>query len=141
MADLSIIASGVAAANANTVTATGYSAAGTIAAGQVIWLNSGIVTLAGTAQAGSVAGIALNSTFGTNQLVTYALSGDVLVPTNAGSGALANGTAYVLSANGGGSIAPSIDPSAGGTPIISLLGMAVNPSTLRLNIMPVAAIR
>ena len=139
MADLNVTTNGVIAANSNTVVATGYSAAA-INAGQVLYLNSSqqLATAAASSstQAGTVVGVALNSTLTANQLVTYASAGDVVLPTS--GTLLTNGAEYILSVNAGG-IAPSTD--AANSNFITHLGLAVSPTTLRLNIMPVAAPR
>ncbi len=139
MADLNVTTNGVIAANSNTVVATGYSAAA-INAGQVVYLNSSqqLATAAASSntQAGTVVGVALNSTLTANQLVTYASAGDVVLPTS--GTVLTNGAQYILSVNAGG-IAPSTD--AANPNFITHLGLAVSPTTLRLNIMPVAALR
>ena len=68
--------------------------------------------------------------------MTYASAGDVVLPTS--GTVLTNGAEYILSVNAGG-IAPSTD--AANPNFITHLGLAVSPTTLRLNIMPVAAPR
>jgi hypothetical protein len=147
MADLNITFTGVAAANANTAVAYGLADA-LIKAGQVVRLDTSVTPnlirlAAGTAQAQAqnVVGIALDTTSGSAQPIAYATAGDVILPTSGAGGTLISGLVYVLSMNGAGSIAPSNDPPVASTTFITPLGLALNATTLRLNITPLGAPR
>lgn len=140
MADVSITASNVLAANVSTVSTTG-TAAQAINAGQVIYLSSSdsLLRLAqATNQANSqaVVGIALDNAAGSAQPISYVTAGDLIVGT---SSTLTTGTTYVVSAANAGGIAPSTDPSTGN--YITVLGVAVSPTILRVVINPIGGAR
>ncbi len=146
MTDLIITASGVLAANANTVKAQGLSGSA-ISAGQVVWLDTAQTpNLLKLAQANgatnvvarSVVGIALNSTSGGSQQLTYATAGDIILPTTGGT-VLTSGSVYVLSAANAGGIAPANDPST--ATYATLLGVAISPTILRVSLSPLGATR
>lgn len=147
MADLNIMAGSVLAVNASTVKAYGTSGAA-ITAGQVVYADpssspAGLIkpAQANSTTAANVVGVALDSTAGSLQPVSYATSGDIVLPTSgAGSVTLTQGSVYVLSANSAGGIASANDPAAG-TTFITPIGLAVSPTVLRLGISPVAATR
>jgi len=146
MADLNVTAAGVLAANSNTVIATGYSGT-VISAGQVLWLNGTanppvLAPASGSfqVQAANVAGIALDSAAAANQLISYAVSGSVILPTSGVGSVLTNGSAYVLSSGTAGNLIAANDSTLQTGNYITFVGMAVNPTTLLVNIAPVAAI-
>jgi len=143
MPALTINAAGVAAANTNTVTATALAGAA-ISAGQVVWLDTSsspsVLRLAqatSQTQAINVVGVALDSAAGANQSISYATSGDILLPTTGVNTSLTSGSVYVLG-NNPGDILAAIELTAG---YATLLGLAMNSTTLRLNTSTVGAPR
>lgn len=141
MPDLFVTPNGVAAANSSTSTTSGL-AAGTVMAGQVVYLDTNglLHPASGTvqAQAQAVVGIALDSALGSAEPLTYATAGDVLLPTS--GTVLTAGSTYVLSPNPG-NIASANDTPPGTASFITLLGVATNAATLRLSIAPLGAVR
>ncbi len=145
MADLNVSATGVVAANSNTNKAYGI-AGEAVSAGQVVYLDptSNLIHPAqGTAlvQAQNVVGVALDSTAGSGQPLSYATAGDVTLPTSGAGSIVVGGSVYVLSTATAGGIAPSTDPAAGTATFITVLGLATNPANLRLNIIALGAPR
>ncbi len=131
MPELTITASQVIAANANTAKA--YGTAGTaITAGQAVYLDSNNFIQPARAnnqvQAQGLVGIALSA-----QPLAYAVSGDVTL--GAGSVMVA-GSVYVVSTGVAGGIVSANDPVAGTATFISILGVATTTSNLRLGIQP-----
>lgn len=136
MAELSITASNVVAANANTAKA--YGIAGTvITAGQAVYLDSNNFIQPARAntqiQAQSLVGIALDSAAGSAQPIAYAVSGDV---TLAPGSVMVAGSVYVLSTGVAGGIYSANDPVAGASTFISIIGVATTTNNLRLGIQP-----
>ncbi len=136
MPELTITASQVIAANANTAKA--YGTAGTaITAGQAVYLDSNNFIQPARAnnqvQAQGLVGIALDSAAGSAQPLAYAVSGDVTL--GAGSVMVA-GSVYVVSTGVAGGIVSANDPVAGTATFISILGVATTTSNLRLGIQP-----
>jgi hypothetical protein len=146
MSELSISATGVVAANTETVTA--YGTAGTaISAGQAVWLDSTVspnllfpAQATVQTQAQNLVGIALDSAAGSAQPIAYASAGEVILPLNGGS-VLPTGTTYVLSTAVAGGIVPSTEPAAGTASFISVLGLAISPSHFRVSINALGAVR
>jgi hypothetical protein len=138
MSDISVTAANVAAANSNTVKATGTSGAA-ITAGQGVYLNPSDGKIY-PAQADSghsthtpnLAGVALDSAPGANQPITYATENDV----NFGS-ILTTGIIYVVSAANAGGIAPSADLAS--TNYVGVIGVATSSSVLHLSLIPTSA--
>jgi len=150
MPDLNITSSGVAVANSSAVKAYGTSEAA-ISAGQVVYADPastppGLLkpaqgnSASGTVPAMNVVGIALDTAAGSGQPIAYVSSGDVILPTTGSGSVLVQGSVYVMSAANPGGITSANDPAAG-TSYLTSLGLAVSPSTLRVNINPVGAVR
>ncbi len=154
MSDLNITQSGVAVVTTSTatqiptVTATG-TAGGTILPGQVVYADpsvNGVLRAAqanNILQAANVVGIALGSA-APGQPLSYAFSGDVILPTSA-PGTLVSGVVYVLSATNAGSLTPTQDSLASGN-YVTVVGMgngtvagSATTSIFRLSLIPVAA--
>ena len=154
MADLNVTAASVAALTAPTgnqiatVTARGIAGA-TISPGQVVYADPSANNLLKAAQANSqlqaanIVGIALGSA-SVNQPLTYAISGDVMVPTTGTNTTLTSGSVYVLSAGTAGNMIATGDA---GTPTAGNFASAIGigngtvtgtTSTFRLNLMPAA---
>lgn len=133
MADVTVTASAVKAADANTVIARG-TAGSTISAGQAIYLDpsDGLLRPAqatNATHADNVVGIALHGAY-TDQPVAYATAGDVTF-----NSAFTVGAVYVLSGANAGGIAPSADLDASSnTNYATVLGVTPAATTLRLSI-------
>jgi hypothetical protein len=152
MPDLSVVPGSVAlvsAGSAPTVTARGLAGA-VISPGQVVYADPSAANVIKPAraneqlQAANVVGIAMGSA-SPNQPITYAVSGDVTLPTTGGAGtALMSGSVYVLSAGTAGNLISTADTMAAGN-YVSVLGVgngtATNTvtSTFRLNVIAAAA--
>ena len=128
MVDVSVTATSVKAANAQTKSKTGTAGA-TITAGQALYADStaaGVLKLADnddTTATAAVVGVALHGA-SANQPITYAYEGDVTF--NAG---LTGGVIYCTSSTAGG-IAPSADNATSDT--IGIIGYATSTTNLRL---------
>jgi len=140
MSDLNITGSGVLVTS-TTVTAKGVAAVD-ITPGQVVYADPAANNLLNLAQAtdqvqtANVVGIALGSA-GPNQVLTYAISGPVTLPTSGGGTTMVSGDAYVVSPATAGGIAPSDDLESGN--YVTLLGFAdADAGTLTLAIIPAA---
>lgn len=139
MADITVTPANVVATNPQTGKATGTSGAA-ITAGRPIYADPADNYHLKHAQANSanpthvpnLVGVALNTTDGQNQPVTYAPEGDVTY----GSG-LTVGQVYVVSAAAAGGIAPYADLVA--TNFVGVLGVAISSSVLRLDPIPTSA--
>jgi hypothetical protein len=137
MADVSVTASAVKAADANTVIARG-TAGSTITAGQALYMDPGDGLLrpaqaTNQTHANNLVGIALHGAY-TDQPVAYATNGDVTF-----NSAFTVGAVYVLSANAG-AIAPSADlDSSSNTNYATVLGVTPAATTLRLSIKAAGA--
>ena len=132
-ADPSITAASVAA-TANTVTATGTAGA-TITAGQPLYAdsaNGGVLKpCLATALASSVAvGVALHGSL-VGQPITYAISGNITIPT------LIAGTGYFCSTTttGGYSDGTTLEVTTG-TVYATFIGMSLSTTLMRLAITP-----
>jgi hypothetical protein len=139
MADISVTASAVQAADTNTIKVTGTSGAA-ITAGQAVYADPADSYRIKPAQANSanpthvpnLVGVALNSAPGANQPVTYASDGNVLF-----NAVLTVGQAYVVSAASAGGIAPYGDLAA--TNFVGVLGVATSTTNLKLGLIPTSA--
>ena len=156
MADLNVTTASVAALTAPTgsqiatVTARGIAGA-TISPGQVVYADPSANNLLKLAQANSqlqasnIVGIALGSA-SVNQPLTYAISGDVVVPTTGANTTLTSGSVYVLSAGTAGNMIATGDagaPASGSGNFASAIGIGNGTVTgttsiVRLNLMPAA---
>lgn len=130
MADISVTASSVAAANAQTKTRTGTAGA-TITAGQALYMDaddSNTLKLADnddTAATAAVVGVSLHAALD-GQPITYAYDGDVTF-----NSVLTAGAVYCTSSNAGG-IAPESDNAA--SDVVGIIGYATSTTNLRLMI-------
>jgi|GEM_PF-3381520 len=154
MPELTISVGGVSViisppSNQQLATVTGKGVAGSaIAPGQVLYadpsannqLKPALATV--PLQTANVVGIALNSA-ALNQPVTYAVSGDLYLPsTNAANATLTSGSVYVLAAGTAGNIVAALDsnaPAPGN--YASLIGIgnglaAGTTNILRLTLIP-----
>jgi hypothetical protein len=136
MADITVTPANVVATNPQTVKASGISGAA-IAAGRPIYADPADGYRLKHAQANSanpthvpnLVGVALNTTDGQNQPVTYATDGDVTY-----GGGLTVGQVYVVSPTNPGGIAPYGDLTTGH--FVGVLGVAISSSVLRLDPIP-----
>ncbi len=154
MADLNVTAASVAALTAPTgtqiatVTARGIAGA-TISPGQVVYADPSANNQLKVAQANvqlqaaNIVGIALGSA-AVNQPLTYAISGDVVLPTTGTNTTLTSGSVYVLSAGTAGNMIATGDANA---PVpgnfASAIGLGNGTVTgtttiFRLNLIPAA---
>jgi hypothetical protein len=151
MADLNVTAGSVApvtSGSAPTVTARGI-AGENIAPGRVVYADpssNNLIRLADAQhqdRAVNVVGIALGSA-ALNQPITYAVSGDVSLPSTGAGSQLMSGSVYILSANTGGSIVSTADAFTADN-FVTVLGIgngtatATATNTFRLAIIPAAA--
>jgi len=133
MADISVTASSVKAANTNTVIARG-TAGGTITAGQALYVDTVTGKLlpavsTNQTQANNVAGIALHGA-SLDQPIAYAVSGDVTF-----NAVLTAAGVFVLGGAAGG-ISPSADlDSSTNTRYGVVLGIATSTTNLRMGII------
>jgi hypothetical protein len=133
MADISVTASSVKPANANTVIGRGTAGA-TITAGQVVYADSAdsykIKLAAHTSIATATAvGIALNGA-SADQPIAYAISGDVTF-----NAALTAATVFVLG-SAAGALSPSADlDSSTNARYGTVLGIATSTTNLRVGIV------
>ena len=135
MADITITAANVTAANSATGKASGTSGAA-ISIGQSVYLDPADGRIkpakadsASPTNAPNIVGGALDTVAGANQPITYAPSGDVVF-----GGGLTQGQVYVVSAANAGGIAPYSDLVA--TNFVAFLGVALSSTTLRLGLIP-----
>lgn len=156
MPDLNINAAGVAPVTTAggglipTVTARGTAGAA-ITPGQVVYADPSAANLlkpaSGTVQpqAANVVGISLGSA-ALNQPLTYAVSGDVTLPTSGAGSILTSGSVYVLS-NNPGNIVSTADNAGSIGSFITLLGVgngtvsAGSVPTLRLGIIAAGPVK
>lgn len=135
----------VVPANGRTEVATGLSGAA-ITAGQAVWLDTSVTpnelkpaksdSSTGRDQAAAIVGVALNTTNGELQVLSYAASGDILLPPSGGN-PLSPGEVYAVSDANAGKLA--IASTLASNSFVSLVGQAINDTILRLNLNPVAA--
>lgn len=132
----------VVAANAQTQISSGISGAA-ITAGNAVWLDTSVnpnqvkpaKADAGTGQiqAQNIVGIALDTTTGANQAITYAAAGDVVF----GDAPLTAGAVYGVTDTNAGKLAVASSLASGS--FVSVVGLAVDTKTFRLGLNPVAA--
>jgi predicted transcriptional regulator len=133
MADISVTASSVVPANANTGIARGTAGA-TITAGQAIYLDPADGKLkpalsSDQTQSGNVVGIALNGA-SSGQPVAYAFSGDVTF-----NAVLTAATVFVLGSAAGGISASADLDSSSNTRYGVVLGIATSTTNLRMGVI------
>lgn len=135
MADVTIVANSVVAANANTTIARGIAGA-TITAGQAVWADPGAnyqikpAIATNVIQATNTLGIALNGA-AVGQPIAYATAGDVTF-----NSAFVQATVYVLSGANAGGVAPSADlDSSSGTNYGTVLGISTLATNLRVGLI------
>jgi hypothetical protein len=134
MADIVVTAGSVIPTSPSTVVASGIAGAA-ITAGQVVYadpsdsykIKPAKADSASTTHAPNVVGIALNGA-SAGQPVDYAKSGDVTF-----NAVLTKGQVYVDSAANAGGIAPYSDLAS--TNFVTLLGVALSTTVLRLNLL------
>jgi len=137
MADLTITPSNVATMGPQTVTATGL--AGTvISAGQAVWLDTTVTPnlikparATVQAEAAGLVGVALSSTAGSLEPVTYAVSGDVVILTGTVN------DVYVVSENAGALAIGTVNFNS----YLSVVGISLGNSVMRVALNPVATKR
>ncbi len=134
MADISVTASSVVPADANTVIARGTAGA-TLTAGQAVWADPAAsyqikpAVSTDQTQSNNVVGIALNGA-STGQPVAYATSGNVTF-----NAVLTAATVYVLGGGSGGISASADLDSSSNTRYGVVLGISTSTSNLRVGII------
>jgi hypothetical protein len=140
--ELSYTSTLVVTANPQTQVAAGICGAA-ITSGQAVWLDTSSSpsllkpakadSATGQTQAQNIVGIALDTTTGANQGLTYASAGDIFF----GSAPFTAGTVYAVTDTTAGALAVASSLTSGS--FVSVVGMAIDTRTFRIGLNPVAA--